>query len=159
MPTVLRFLMLFALVAWIGGIIFFAFVLAPTVFSVLPTRHLAGAVVNRSLAILHYIGIFSGVLFVITSMLYAYVDGGSAEPLAWRHLLVYLMIALTLIAHFGIAAKMATLRNDMGEIDRLSQDDARRVHFNRMHVWSTRVEASVLFLGLAVLFLTAHRLS
>ena len=37
----LRFLMLLSLVAWIGGLIFFAFVLAPTAFQVLPTTHLA----------------------------------------------------------------------------------------------------------------------
>jgi uncharacterized membrane protein len=37
----LRFLMLLSLVAWIGGLIFFAFVLAPTAFTVLPStlRH------------------------------------------------------------------------------------------------------------------------
>jgi len=42
--------MLLSLVIWIGGLIFFAFVLAPTVFnpSVLPTRQLAGNVVSRS---------------------------------------------------------------------------------------------------------------
>ncbi len=47
-----RFLMLLSLVVWIGGIIFFAFVVAPTVFkpSILPTHQLAGNVVSRSLA-------------------------------------------------------------------------------------------------------------
>ena len=43
----LRYLMLLSLVAWIGGLIFFAFVLAPTAFQVLPTTHLAGNVVGR----------------------------------------------------------------------------------------------------------------
>jgi len=38
--SLIRFLMLLSLVIWIGGLIFFAFVLAPTVFNpaVLPTR-------------------------------------------------------------------------------------------------------------------------
>ena len=49
--------MLLSLVVWIGGLIFFAFVLAPTVFAVLPTRQLAGNVVNRSLGILHWMAI------------------------------------------------------------------------------------------------------
>ena len=49
----LRFLMLLSLVVWIGGLIFFAFVLAPTAFSVLPTSHLAGNVVGRALGKLH----------------------------------------------------------------------------------------------------------
>jgi len=38
-------------------------------------------------------------------------------------------------------------------------DDARRVEFNRLHHWSTRFEGSVLVLGLALLYLTARRLS
>ena len=52
----LRYLMLLSLVVWLGGLIFFSFVLAPTVFTVLPTRHLAGNVVSRSLTALHWMG-------------------------------------------------------------------------------------------------------
>src|SRR5579863_7021357 len=61
----LRFLMLLSLVAWIGGLMFFAFVLAPTVFApgVLPNTHLAGNIVGRSLSKLHWIAIFSGMCF------------------------------------------------------------------------------------------------
>ena len=41
--SILRFLMLLSLTVWLGGIIFFSFVVAPTAFSVLPTRHMAGS--------------------------------------------------------------------------------------------------------------------
>ena len=61
----LRFLMLLSLVVWIGGLIFFAFVLAPTAFQVLPNTHLAGNVVGRALGKLHWIAIFSGIVFLI----------------------------------------------------------------------------------------------
>src|SRR2546430_11739740 len=67
----LRYLMLLSLIVWLGGLIFFSFVVAPTVFSVLPTRHLAGSVVSRSLSALHWIGIVSGIVFLTTSMLYS----------------------------------------------------------------------------------------
>jgi uncharacterized membrane protein len=48
----LRFLMLLALVVWIGGITFLAFVEAPTVFApgLLPTRHMAGSSAGRSIS-------------------------------------------------------------------------------------------------------------
>ena len=49
----LRFLMMLSLVVWIGGLVFFAFVLAPTAFQVLPNTHLAGNVVGRALGKLH----------------------------------------------------------------------------------------------------------
>ena len=157
----LRFLMLLSLVVWIGGLIFFAFVLVPTVFnpSILPTRQLAGNVVNRSLGILHVMAISCGVVFAVTSMIDSRVVNGAAQPFAARNLLIYLMIILTLIGMFAIAAKMQVLREQMGTIDEVPHDDARRVEFNRLHVWSTRVEGTVLLLGLALLFLTARRLS
>ena len=157
----IRFLMLLSLVVWVGGIVFFAFVLAPTVFhpEILPSRQLAGAVVSRSLGILHGIGLACGVIFVITSMINSQVMTGLAAPFEARNLLVYAMIALTLISMFAISTRMLALRNDMVFIDNVPQDDVRRVEFNRLHVWSTRLESAVLLLGLAVIFLTSRRLS
>ncbi len=157
--NVLRFFMLLALAVWIGGIIFFAAAVAPTVFKVLPTRHLAGAVVTRSLGILHWMGIFCAIVFLVTSMLHTYSARGAAHPLAPRHLLVYVMLALTLISQFVVSAKMAALRAAMGEIDLVPIADARRIAFNQLHAWSTRLESGVLILGLVVLFLVARRSS
>ena len=157
--SILRFLMLLSLVVWIGGIIFFAFVLAPTVFRVLPTHQLAGNVVSRSLALLHGIGISCGILFIATSMINSAVVTGSAQPFAARHVLVYLMILLTLVSMFAVGARMEALKKDMVMIDEVPQNDARRVEFNQLHVWSTRLEGTVLLMGLAVIFLAARRMT
>ena len=159
--SVVRFLMLLSLVAWVGGIVFFAFVLAPTVFhpGILPSRQAAGAVVSRSLGILHWIGLVCGLVFVVTSIIDAQVVNGVAAPLAARNLLVYAMIVLTLISMFGVSTRMLELRNQMVFIDNVPYDDARRVEFNRLHLWSTRLETTLLLLGLAVIFLTSRRLS
>lgn len=156
-----RFLMLLSLVVWIGGIIFFAFVVAPTVFkpSILPTHQLAGNVVSRSLAMLHGIAVACGIVFLAASIINSLVVNGSAEPFAARNILVCLMILLTLTSMFGVGARMEALKKDMVMIDQVPQDDARRVEFNRLHVWSTRLEGSVLLLGLAVIFLTARRMT
>lgn len=156
--TFVRYLMLLSLVVWIGGLIFFAFVLAPTVFAVLPTRQLAGNVVSRSLGILHWMAISCGVVFAITSMVDSRMVNGVAAPFALRNLLVYTMIILTLVSMFGIAPRMLVLREQMSPIDAVAHDDTRRVEFNRLHVWSTRIESSVLVLGLALLYLTARRM-
>jgi uncharacterized membrane protein len=157
--SVVRFFMLLSLVCWIGGIIFFAFVMAPSAFAVLPSRELAGRIVNRTLPMLHWIGLVSGLVFLLTSMGYSLAVNGSAQPFAPRHVLVYAMIALVLVSHFAVGSKMMVLRRDMGDIDLVSKDDARRVEFNRLHHWSTRIEGTILLMGLAVLFLTARRLT
>jgi len=159
--SLVRFLMLLSLVVWVGGIVFFAFVLAPTVFhpGILPSRQLAGAVVSRSLGILHWIGLVSGVVFLITSIIDSQVVTGVPAVFSSRNLLVCAMILLTLISLFIISTRMLDLRNQMVSIDDVPHDDARRVEFNRLHVWSTRLESTVLLLGLAVIFLTSRRLS
>jgi len=159
--SLLRFLMLLSLVVWIGGLIFFAFVMAPALFNpaVLPTRQLAGNVVSRTLGTLHWMGLSCGIVFAITSLIDSHVTNGSASPFAVRHLLIYLMIILTLVSMFGVAARMEDLKRQMVVIDNVPHDDPRRVEFNQLHVWSTRLEGSVLVLGVALLFLTARRLS
>ena len=155
-----RFLMLLSLVLWVGGLVFFAFVLAPTVFhpGILPARQLAGNVVSRSLGILHWMGLACGIVFAVTSMIDARVVDGVAQPFALRHLLIYAMILLTLVSMFAIARPMLALRNDMGFIDNIPHDDPRRVEFNRLHVWSTRLEGAVMLLGLVLVYVTARRM-
>ena len=156
----LRFLMLLSLVVWLGGLIFFAFVLAPTVFSpgLLPTRHLAGSIVGRSLDRLHYIAIVSGIIFLIASMLYSRMASGSARTLAPRHVLIVLMLLLTVISQFAISPKMHAIRSEAGVIDDLPPDNPLRVEFNRLHMWSEKSEEAVLLLGLLALYTTAQAL-
>jgi uncharacterized membrane protein len=155
----LRFLMLLSLVVWLGGLIFFSFVVAPTVFApgVLPTRHLAGNVVTRSLGALHWMGLVSGVVFLLSSMAYCRLTAGSANAFSVRHVLVFFMLLLTLVSQFGITPKMAALRSSMAEIDSVPVTDPARMQFDALHVWSVRLETAVFFLGLAVAYLTARQ--
>jgi uncharacterized membrane protein len=154
----LRYLMFLSLVVWLGGLTFFAFVLAPTAFSVLPSRHLAGTLVGRSLGALHWMGIISGIIFLVSSILYSRLTKGIPNIFAARHLLICLMLVLTVISQFGIIPRMDTLRTSIGEIDSVPPDNPARMQFDALHVWSTRVEGAVLLLGLVVVYLTAASL-
>jgi uncharacterized membrane protein len=153
--SILRFLMLLSMVVWIGGLIFFAFVLAPTAFQVLPNTHLAGNVVGRSLGKLHGIAIISGIVFLITSLLYSRFTEGTAHVFAFRHLLIIVMLALTLLSQFWIIPRMDSLRASVGDFAAVPLDNPARVQFDALHVWSTRVEGAVLVLGLVAVYLTA----
>src|SRR6266704_4374040 len=97
-----RALMLLALIAWIGGIIFFSFVLAPTVFTVLPSREMAGNVVSHSLASLHWIGLVSGVVFLACSLACNQLKFARLKPFAAALIFVVLMLSLTLASQFAI---------------------------------------------------------
>ena len=164
----LRTLMLLALVTWIGGIIFFSFVLAPTVFTVLPTTKLAGDVVSVDLSKMHWMGFVSGLVFLLASIIYQAVvvkrdpltrDGRSGEShskLIWAtHLLVIVMLALTWISQAIITPKIRELRREMATTQGISPE--HRIQFDHLHAWSTRAEGGVFFCGLVVVVLTARR--
>src|SRR5262252_5010717 len=152
----LRFLMLLSLIVWIGGLIFFAFVVAPAAFSVLPTRHLAGNVVGRTLGALHWMGLFSGLVFLLSSISYSQLTRGTPQLFALRNIIIVLMLLLTLVSQFGIIPRMDTLRASIGEIDSVPPDNPARMEFDRLHGWSTRLEQGVLLMGLVLIYLTAR---
>jgi uncharacterized membrane protein len=147
--------MLLSLICWIGGLIFFAFVLAPTAFQVLPSTHLAGNVVGRALSKLHWIAIISGMVYLVSSLLCSRLTDGTAHVFAGRHVLLCLMLALTLLSQFWIMPRMDTLRAQVVDFASVPTDNPARVQFDVLHVWSTRVEVAVLLLGLALAYLTA----
>lgn len=145
--------MMLSMTVWIGGIIFFAFVVAPTVFSVLPTRAMAGMVVTRSLASLHWMGVVCGCVFLAASLL---LSRSTRVSVILQDLLVVAMMVLTLASQLFVSARMETLRVAMGQIDSVPLSDPRRVAFNSLHQWSTTLEGSVLLLGLTALWFVAR---
>ncbi len=152
----LRFLMLLALVLWVGGLAFFAFVMAPGAFAVLPSRQLAGAVVARTLPELHWMAMVAGMVFLVASAICNRMMTGSARIFSAAHLVIVVMLGLTLILQFGFIPRMDALRTAMGPMDTLSLSDPARMQFDALHVWSTRLESAVFIFGLLVVYLTAR---
>ena len=153
--SVLRFLMFLALAVWVGGIILFI-VLAPTAFSVLPTHAMAALIVGPMLKNLHWMAIGAGVVFLLCSMGLAKLMKARTPLFSAEHILIYFMLALTCLSQFVVMPRMAELRKSVGDIDLLSLGDPIRLHFNALHIWSTRLEGTVLILGLVVLYLAAR---
>jgi uncharacterized membrane protein len=151
---VLRTFMLLALIVWIGGIIFFAFVLAPTLFTVLPNTQLAGAVVSPALTKLHWMGLISGAVFLLASVIYNWRKYLQLRLFTATHVLMVLMLALTAISQFAITPRMRFLRAGPLSMDTM----AAHAEFDSLHAWSTRSEGAVLLLGLVVTVLTARRM-
>jgi uncharacterized membrane protein len=145
--------MLLALIVWIGGIIFFAFVLAPTLFGVLPTTKLAGDVVSATLTKLHWMGIVSGLIFLISSLLYNWQKYAQLRPFVLSHIFIVLMLAFTMLSQFGITPRMRELRANPA----IMELSISRAEFDSLHASSTLLEGGVLFLGLGMVILTTRR--
>src|SRR5258708_7571555 len=111
MRTFARFLQFLSLVVWIGGIIFFSFVEAPSLFKLLPTVALAGNVVGRSLATLHYMGLVCGAVFLGASFLRR---SPVQKPM---RVLVLLMMFLTGLSQFGVTRQIHHLRETVEAVE------------------------------------------
>ena len=154
---VARFFMLLSLAAWLGALIFFP-VVAQTAFTDLPS-HSAGLVVRGSLLKLHCLGFVCGVLFLGSSLIYNRMMLGGVKVLSASHTLIAFMLALTAISQFLVIPRMDALRLAAGEIAGLPSSDPILAQFDSLHAWSSRIEATALFLGLIVLYLTSRRLA
>lgn len=156
--TILRFLILLSLAIWLGALIFFP-VVAQTSFTVLPSTHLAGLVVRNSLIALHWVGLFAGIIFLACSLIYNRFALGRFRVFSASHILVVIMLALTAISQFKIIPRMDVLQITAGEISALPASNPMRAQFDSLHAWSTRIEMTVLLLGLIVLYSVARRFS
>ncbi|HSZ18767.1 MAG TPA: DUF4149 domain-containing protein [Candidatus Acidoferrum sp.] len=155
MAATLRFLQYLSLGCWLGGMIYFIF-LTQGIFSVMPTKDLAGVVVGYSLARLHMLGIVAGCVYLIATAALEKSVAALARPAA---LLVLVMIVCTMASQYGVIARMDALRAQMGSVDATPARDPLRAAFDRLHQYSVWLESAVLFSGLAALFFTARQKS
>ncbi len=154
MTSILRFLQIFALGTWVGGIIFLSFIEAPGVFSILSNREQAGSIVGYSLTRLHYIGMIAALIYLIAGLALAKSARWFIAPAA---ILVVLMLALTLVSEYGVRPRMAALRAQMTSVEATPLENPTRTKFDRLHRASVQLEATALLLGIAAVFLTARR--
>ncbi len=152
MGTLVRFLQIFSLGTWVGGILFFSAILAPAAFTLFSSSQAAN-LVNLTLGRLHLAGLVCGVVYLVATAAGA---GSAAALLRPAPLLVLLMIVLTFISQFWVSGNMAALRAQMGPLEAVPPGDALRVSFDSLHRISVRLEVGVLLAGLAALFLTSR---
>ena len=152
--TFLRFILFLSLIVWLGGIIFFSSVVAPSIFSVLMPltggQHLAGNIVNLALNALHVIGLICGIVFVVAS---AILSRSLRRPQLY---LVLVMMSLTLISLFWVTPQMIKLRQY--DAMKVSAPATLPASFDYLHSLSVGLECAVLLLGLCVVWLTARDL-
>jgi hypothetical protein len=137
----LRCVLWLALGGWIGAMVFFAGVVAPAAFAVLPSPDLAGRLVARSLRVLHLGGAAIGVLLAGLAWRL-----GRSRSLIW---LPVLAAGLCLLSHFGVSGALAELRGTAG----FEADAALRVRFAALHRVSVGLFALVLLAAVGLLVL------
>ena len=157
LPGVIAGARLLLVALWLGGAVFFSFVVAPSAFRVLPQRELAGAIVTRTIAVVNVGGFVVG-LFVLALGFLA--NDGAAR----RRSRLVETVALALVAiccgvgHWVVSARMIALRAAMGRpVDAVAAGDPLRAAFNSLHGYSVGLMTVAMLAGVVALFAVARR--
>lgn len=138
---------------WIGAAVFFSFGVAPSVFRELPSRELAGMVVQRTLALINIGGVGVGIIALLLLLprraLGAFRFGAAA-------LMLMVMAAATAIGQWVIAARLRALKVQMGSpIDLIPPTNALRQSFDQLHGYSVMALTVAMVAALAAWLLIA----
>lgn len=164
MRTVLQFVRLLSIVIWLGGVFFFAFVLAPVAFTRLPSTHLAGMVVGGTLNILHSIGLVCGILFLAATGLLYLIAKYRKPSIVAEAALAAIMLAVTAFSQFSIIPRMERDRQQAalltgtsdGDINSIPASNPARMDFDRLHHRSENLEGVVLLSGILLVWFLAR---
>jgi hypothetical protein len=140
---------------WLGAACFFIAV-AQTVFTVLPTRELAGTVVNRTLAVVNFSGLAIGVLLLIVTFL---TTRNTNIFLLWsERFLLFVLAAACAINQFVVGWWLLSLRTQMGRpVDEVPLEDPLRIQFNNLHQYSEWLLMAAMIAALLSFIVIANR--
>lgn len=146
---------LLLLAIWLGAAVFFIGV-AQSAFAVIEQRELAGAVVNRNLAILNYGGLGIAILLIVMSLV-----GSSKVSKFWlwvERFLLLIIGAACAVGQFVIGFWLSSVRMQIGRpIDEVAGDDPLRIQFNTLHQYSEWVLLIAMAAALIAFFIIANR--
>ncbi|MEG9434518.1 DUF4149 domain-containing protein [Terriglobus sp. ADX1] len=150
MTIAARILRLLALSLWLGGIVFFGAVVAPGAAQIFGTTEKFADFIGHSILMLHMIGIYCGIAMLVALR---FLNNRAFKPL-WQGILILLMLVLTFVSNRAIVLPMEHDRALAGgNISVLLPDSPLRKDFDARHQWSTRVEGTVLLLGIGLVAL------
>ena len=157
MTAILRALRLLAVVVWVGGLIFFAFVEAPTAFGVMGTNRQFAQLIGGSLETLNVAGTTSGFVFLLATIgLWFRTDPQGRRLLLVETVLIILMIAATQVVQRSIVPRMERDRAAAGgDINAVAKDNPARADFDRLHAVSEKIEGAALLFGMGVVLAMA----
>jgi len=158
MGHVLRYLYLLSLVVWVGAIVFFSFIAAPSIFQAVPVDA-AGKVVSRIFPRYYLLGFGAGILALVTFLGLASMAGEWGALKVFNALLLAGMLGTGLYAGTLVQSQVNEARRQIEQFpDRTQVRPELKAEFDRLHRLSVILNAVVLLLGLVVVFITATQL-
>jgi uncharacterized membrane protein len=153
MWALVRWLYLMALIVWVGEVVFFSFVVAPSLFRTFPTAQ-AGSAVGVIFPTYYRLGYACGAVLLLTTVLLL----SAANARLWWSInagVSVVMLAVTLYAGLVIQPRATELRPQIHAAD---ASQAIKDEFSRLHGLAVTLNGVVLMGGVIASVVTAAAL-
>jgi putative copper export protein len=142
-----RVIRLLAYAVWMGGIVFFGMVVAPGAAHIFGTTERFADFIGHNILMLHAIGMWCGIAMLVGLRM---LNNRAYRPIAQGAIILF-MIVMTFVSNRAIVLPMEHDRMLAGgNISVLLSDSPLRQDFDARHKWSTTLESTILFAGLAL---------
>jgi len=151
----LNVLQYLVLALWVGAMFGFATLFAPVLFRSLSSRDLAGAISGEALARIDTLGLVTGGIMLVVTVLQA-IDGGWKAVDLGRLLASAAMLGLVILSATSVRQRLMSLRQQMGRpIDEVPESDPLRLEYRKQHRLSRLLYTTNLVLGTLLIILSA----
>jgi uncharacterized membrane protein len=138
----IKFIHLLTLVVWFGGMIFFSFIAAPSIFKILPKED-AGDVVGDIFPKYYLIGYVASLTLLVTLFKVGQGNFRVIPPM----IILAIMSGLTFYSGLVIGPKVRKMKAKMRETSDEAQKEELEISFKRTHGFSMILNVSVIGLG------------
>jgi len=152
MTLFFRMVRTITLAAWAGALLYFGFIAKVAFQSFDPVS--AGTMVRGSLQALHHLGLYAGTVYLIFTVALLATQRDSHPARAIELVLIISMLALTFYSQYSVIPRMEADRLSLGgDVTEASTDAPAKIHFERLHGLSVKLEGAVLVEALILLAL------
>lgn len=146
---------LLSLITWIGSILFFSFIGAPSIFKSLPPEY-AGKAVGVIFSKYYPLGYISGFI-AFACLIFSAAKTGHWSPL--KMILLILMLTMTIYTSLVIHPKARALKEEIQASQKASTEIIHlQTEFDHVHHLAVILNSIVLFLGIVLVITTAKNL-
>lgn len=133
------------LTLWVGGLWTAGYVVAPSLFTGLDDRQLAGQLAGQVFRLISYIGLVAGSLLLVSTL----VRAGSVWAREWRSWVLASMLVLVVVGAFVVQPMMVQLKQEFAA-QGMVPGSAQAASFGRLHGLSSILYMLTSLLGLGL---------
>lgn len=149
-----KFTYLMSLAVWVGSMIFFSFIGAPSIFKILE-KPMAGRVVGDIFPKYWIIGYICGAI-ALASLFYLWKKGSSGTTVIVT--LLSIMLCTALYAGLCVGPRARNIKARITATENAEEKEDLRKRFSKIHRRSMEMNVTILIMGITVVFLTARNI-